>query len=225
MSRQSTPLWVAARLSPGAMGLGVAVLVGVILGSVPAPAEGAWGMLYPRPPRVVRPTPPDQTWLMDIPERPGVRSKGKVAVLVFKGDDIYQPVRAAVVRVLRRRGLNVTATLRPVDSVAQYREMSYALNLAVYVKGEMRGEGPRQSALIHLYSGVTGQRIASAKFSGLTRKIVGDVRRSLWTRTGATIMRACSSASRPRWREREPLRIEAGTPEDTTPVASQTQGT
>lgn len=219
MSRQSTPLW-----SPGAKALGVAVLVGTILGAASAPAEAAWGMLYLPRPKVARSTAPDQSWLLDIPEKRGVRSRGKVAVFVFKGDDVYQPVRAAVVRVLRRRGLNVTTTLRPVDSAAQYRELSGALNLAAYVQGEMKGEGARQTALIHLYSGVSGQRVASARFAGPTKKIVGDVKRTLWTRTGPTIMRACSSASRPRRIERAPLHIEAGTPDETTPVASQTEG-
>jgi hypothetical protein len=210
MSRQWAPLGVASRLSQGAQGLSVAVLVGVILGSTPAPAEAAWVMPYPRPHQVVRATPPDASWLMDVPDRPGAHSKGKVAVFVFRGDDVYEPVRAAVVRALRGKGLNVTASLRPVDSAAQYREMSYALNLAVFVEGELSGEGARQSAVIRLRSGVTGQRIASAKFSGLTQGIVEAVGRTFWARVGAATMRACSSASRPRRREREPLRIDAG---------------
>jgi hypothetical protein len=196
------------------------MLVGVILGSAPAPAQAGW-VPYLWRPRPVRLAPPDQSWLTDVPERRGARSRGKVAVFVFKGDDVYQPVRAAVVRVLRRRGLNVTASLRPVDSVAQYREMSYALNLAVYVDGEVSGEGARQSALIRLRSGVSGQRIASARFSGLTPKIVGDVGRTLWTRVGPATMRACTSAAKPRQRVGEPLHIEAGSPlEDDAPVAS-----
>jgi hypothetical protein len=211
MSRQWTPSRVASRLSPGARGLGLAVLAGVILAFGYTPAQAAWGVPYQlRLPQVVRPGPPDQSWLMDVPEKPGAHSRGKVAVFVFNGDDIYQPVRAAVVRVLRERGLTVTASLRPVDSAAQYREMSYALNLAVYVEGEMVGEGARQTALVRLRSGVTGQRIATAKFSGPTHEIVGAVGRTLWTRVGAATMRACSSASRPRRREREPLVIEAG---------------
>jgi hypothetical protein len=221
MWRQSTPLWVAARVSPGAKGLAVAVLVGAILGSAPATAEAAWGMFYMRPSRVVRAARVDQSWLMDIPQRPGARSKGKVAVFVFKGDDVYQPVRAEVVRVLRLKGLNVTTTLRPVDSAAQYREMSYALNLAAYVEGDLTGEGARGSAQIRLRSGVTGQVISAAKFSGPTQKIVGGIGRRFWPQVGAAMLRACSSASRPRRREREPLRIEAGTPLEKAPIASQ----
>ncbi len=154
--------------------------------------------------------PPDQSWLKDVADKAGVRSRGKVAVFVFKGDDAYQPVRAAVVRALRKRRLNVTATLLPVDSEAQYREMSIALKLAVFVEGELKGEGARQTAIIRVRSGVTGRNIASAKFVGPTPKIVGDVGHTLWTRVGATMVRACTSTSRERQQEREPLRIEAG---------------
>jgi hypothetical protein len=159
--------------------------------------------------------------MMDVPARTGAHAKGKVAVFVFKGDDVYEPVRASVVRLLRAKGLEVTATLRPVDSAAQFREMSYTLNLALFVEGEMIGEGAHQSAVIHLRSGVTGQRIASAKFSGPTREIVGSIGRTMWPRVGGTMMRACSSASRPRRREREPLRIDASTPMDGVSVASK----
>ena len=197
-------------------------LVGAILVSASAPAEAAWAIPYPLSPVVVRsPAPPDQSWLMDVPEKPGARARGKVAVFIFNGDDVYQPVRAEVVRVLRRRGLNVTATLRPVDSAAQYREMSYTLNLGVFVEGELIGDGPRQIAHIRLRSGLTGQRIASATFSGPTPKIVEAIGHTLWTRVGGTVMRACSSSSRPRRREREPLRIEAGTPMESRSLASK----
>jgi hypothetical protein len=193
---------------------GLALVFGLVWLSAAAPAEAAWALPRPRPPVVVHSTAPDQSWMMDVPPRPGARSKGKVAVFVFKGDDVYEPVRAAVVRALRAKGLTVTASLRPVDSAAQFREMSYTLNLAVFVEGELSGEGARQSARIRLRSGVTGQHIASANFSGLTTKIVGDVGRSLWTRVGPAMTRACSSASRPRRQEREPMRIEAGSPMD-----------
>jgi hypothetical protein len=225
MSRQWTPARIATRPSSGAKGFGVAGLAGAILVSTlvsaPASVEAAWVMPCPRPAQAVRSNAPDQSWLLDIPEKAGAHHRGKVAVFVFKGDDVYEPVRAAVVRTLRARGLNVTASLKPVDSAAQYRELSYTLNLAVYVEGELTGEGARQNALIHLRSGVTGQRIASAKFSGPTSAIVGAVGRGLWPRVGATMMRACSSASRPRRREREPMRIEAGTPLEEAPVASR----
>jgi hypothetical protein len=202
----------------------MALLVGVISGAASSRAEAAWGPPYLGSRFVVRPQlPPDQTWLKDVPERPGAAPKRKVAVFVFKGDDVYEPVRAAVVRVLRRRGLNVTATLEPVDSAAQFREMSSALNVAVYVDGELTGEGARQCAHIRLRSGVTGQHIAAANFSGPTPKIVGDVVRTLWTRVGPATMRACSSAAHTHRHERAPLRIEAGTPlEDTPPVPQGT---
>jgi hypothetical protein len=204
MSRLSTPLCV--------------VLVGLIVGLASTPAEGAWGTSYSwRPPRR---TAPDQSWLMDVPEKPGHRSRGRVAVFAFNGDEYYQPVRAAVVKTLRRRGLNVTTSLRPVDSAAQFRELGQTLNLAVYIDGEMRGEGARQSVVIRLRSGHSLQHIASARFSGPTEKIVDEVGRKFWTRIGPAVTRACTSASRPRRLEREPMRIDAGEEAD-MPIAAQ----
>jgi len=202
----------------GFRGLIAAALMGAVLTAKPSPAEAAWGVPCALP--QVRPDPPDQSWLKDVQERPGARSRGKVAVFVFKGDDIYEPVRAAVVRMLRKRGLNVTATLRPVDSPKQYREMSYTLNLGVFLEGEVSGEGPGQTVNIRLRSGLTGQYFTTVKFSGTTPKIVGDIGRTLWTRVGSATMRACSSASKPRQREVEPTYIEAGTPLARTPVGS-----
>lgn len=231
MSRPSTPSSIRRTL-PGTKRWGFAgrvgariaallgTLVGIVLGVVATPAAAAWVPHLHRAWAPARPVPPDQSLLMDVPEKPGAPSKGKVAVFVFKGDDVYQPVRAEVVRVLRMKGLNVTTTLRPVDSAAQFREMAYALKLAVYVEGELLGEGARQSAHIRLRSGVTGQPIASAKFTGPTHKIVGGVSRGLWNQVGPAIMRSCSSARRPQRREREPLRIEAGSPLD-NPIRAQ----
>jgi hypothetical protein len=212
MARHLTPSWVSRR----ALGLGLVALLGVSVGAAPA-AEAMWGTV-PRLPSDVRAGPPDQSWLVDPPERPGARSHGKVAVFVFRGDDVYQPMRAAVVRVLRRKRLTVTTTLRPLDSAVQYREQSHALSLAVYIEGEVTGEGARQTALLRLTSGVSGRHIASARFTGPTQEIVDAVGKTLWTRVGPTIMRACASASRPRRLEREPLRIDAGEPLETTPM-------
>lgn len=167
-------------------------------------AGATWGMLAMRPPK---PAPRDDSWLKDSPE--GTRARGKVAVFVFKGDDVYEPVRESVVRLLRRRGLAVTVSLKPVQSAVELREMSQASKLAAYVSGEMVGEGARQRATIHLYSGLSGHRVASASFTGPTDEIVADVQRKLWTRVGPPILRACTAAARPRRQEREPMRIDA----------------
>jgi hypothetical protein len=184
-------------------------------------AEAAWVVPFLQPPPVVRPTPPDQSWKDDVPDKPGAHAKGKVAVFAFKGDDVYEPVREAVVKLLRSKGLNVTATLRPVDSAAQFREMSYALNLGAFVEGEITGEGPHQTAVIHLRSGLSGKRIASVKMTGPTPQLVGIVGHKVWPSFGGAMIRSCSSAAHPRAREREPLRIEAGSPLDDT-VAGRT---
>lgn len=193
------------------------VLISGLLGAVSSPAQAAW---WPLPhARPAAPQPPDQSWLNDIPERPGSHLS-KVAVFVFPGDDVYQPVRAAVVRALRRKGLNVTTTLRQVDSPTQYREMSSTLKVAAYVDGEVTGEGARQSAHIRVRSGVTGQHVAVANFTGPTAKIVGAITRTLWARVGSATARACAGTAHSHRREREPLRIEAGSPLDDASIAS-----
>lgn len=139
---------------------------------------------------------------------------------MFNGDDVYEPVRAAVVRMLRKQGLNVTAALRPVDSPKQYREMSYALKLGVFVEGEVIGEGASQTVTLRLRSGLTGQYFTTVKFAGATPKVVGDIGRTLWARVGSATVRACAGAAKPRQREVAPMYIEAGTPLASSPAGS-----
>jgi len=194
----------------------------IVVAMASSSARAAWwphSYVAPAP----APLPPDQSWLNDVPARSGP-SKPKVAVFILQGDDVYQPVRAAVVRALRRKGLDVTATLRPVDSPAQFREMSATLKVAAYVDGEVTGEGARHSAKIRIRSGATGQNVAVANFSGTTPKIVGAINRSLWNKVGGATMRACSATAHTHRREREPLRIEAGTALDDASSAT-TSGT
>lgn len=201
--------------------LRVALLVaaGAIV-TIPRPAQALWGS--GRSPRtgVVRSMPPDQSWLQDVPEKSEAHSKGKVAVFPFTGDDVYEPMRAEVVRLLRGKGFTVFASLRPVDSVAQLREMSAALGLGAIIDGTVKGDGPQESAHIQLRSGVSGQPIATVTFSGSTPKIVAAIRRSLWGRFGSSIQRGCAGGKRPRRFTKEPLRIDASSPSD-SPVASR----
>jgi len=219
MLRKSISFWVDRGSARAARGWGLGLLVVLSCGVVSSRAEAAWGPPPYAEPHVA-PSPPDQTWLKDIPDRPGA-PKHKVAVFVIQGDDVYQPVRAAVVRALRRKGLNVTTTLQPVDSAVQYREMSSTLKVAVYVDGEVTGEGAHQSVHLRVRSGVTGQHVAAVNLSGPTPKIVATITRTFWNRVGSATMRACSSAARPHPREREPLRIEAGTSVDDVSIAAR----
>jgi len=195
----------------------VVALAATLLCVTASPAEAAWGVPCMLP--QIHSAPPDQSWLKDVPEKPGAGARGKLAVFAFKGDDVFEPVRAAVVRTLRKERLNVTAALRPADTPAQYREMSYSSSLAVFIDGEVTGEGPRQTVLIRLRSGVTGQYFASAKFSGSTQAIVGAIGAALWGRVGSAVVRTCASAAKPRRRESAPMYIEAGSPLD-TPLGS-----
>jgi hypothetical protein len=205
--RPSTRLngWVVVALAAGASG------------ATGGPAEAAWGVPCPLP--QVHSAPPDQSWLKDVPEKPGADTAGRIAVFAFNGDDVFEPFRAAVVRTLRKQRLNVTAALRPADGPAQYREMSYSSNLAVFIEGEVSGQGARQTVLIRLRSGVTGLHFTSAQFSGSTQAIVEAIGSGLWGRVGAAILRTCTSAAKPRRRESAPTYIEAGSPLD-SPIGS-----
>jgi len=184
------------------------------------PAQALWGAGHSPRTGVVRSMPPDQSWLQDVPEKPGAPSKGKVAVFPFAGDDVYEPMRAEVVRLLRGKGFTVFASLRPVDSVAQLREMSAALGLGAIIDGAVKGDGPRETAHIQLRSGVSGQPIGTVTFSGSTPKIVAAIRRGFWGRFASSIQRGCAGGKRPRKFAKEPLRIDASSPSD-SPVASR----
>jgi len=145
----------------------------------------------------------------------GPAVSGKVAVFGFTGDGAAR-VHQAVVSTLRTRGLQVTTSLRPVDSAEQYREMAAALRLAAYIDGTVGGEGSQGQATVHLRSGVTGRRIASVRFSGERRALAADVGNGLWSRTGSQLNRLCAEAAKPRKPGRRALRINAGTPLETT---------
>jgi hypothetical protein len=135
---------------------------------------------------------------------------GKVAVFGFTGEGAAR-VQQVVVSTLRTRGLQVTTTLRPVDSAEQYREMAATLQLAAYIDGAVGGAGARGQATVHLRSGVTGRRIASVRFSGDRGALADDVGSGLWPRTGSQLTRLCAAAAKPRKGGRRALRIDAGT--------------
>jgi hypothetical protein len=147
----------------------------------------------------------------------GPAVSGKVAVFGFTGDGAAR-VQQVVVSTLRTRGLQVTTSLRPVDSPEQFREMAATLRLAAYIEGTVGGDGPRSQATVHVRSGVTGRRIASVRFSGERSALASDVGNGLWPRTGPQLARLCAEASKPRKGGRKAMHINAGTPiENTVP--------
>ncbi len=136
---------------------------------------------------------------------------GKVAVIGFKGEGAA-PVEQAVVSMLRTRGLQVTTSLRPVDTAEQYREMAATLQLAAYIEGSVGRSGSRGQVTVHVRSGVTGRRVASLHVSGDRGALASDVSDKLWPRTGVQLTRLCAEAAKPRKGPRRALRIDAGTP-------------
>ena len=140
---------------------------------------------------------------------------GKVAVFGFTGEGAAR-VQQIVVSTLRTRGLEVTTSLRPVDSAEQYREMAATLRLAAYIDGSVGSAGSRGQATVRVRSGVTGRRIASVRFAGDRGALADDVGTGLWPRTGSQLTRLCAEAAKPRKGGRGALRIDAGTPLEST---------
>jgi hypothetical protein len=143
--------------------------------------------------------------------------KGKVAVMGFEGDGA-NPLRARVVRLLRAKGLKVITNLRAVDTPEQYREMADTLVLVAFLDGEASEDGDQASVTVHLRSGVSGLRVASATLAGERRKLAATIDKELWAQLAPPLSRVCTDAAKPHKREREPMRIEAGTPLDKTPA-------
>jgi hypothetical protein len=137
---------------------------------------------------------------------------GKVAVFAFQGEDTYS-VREHVVKALTERGLKVEATIPPVDTTEQYRDMGAVMNLAAYVHGHVK-ELPADHAVatIVVRSGVTGRKLTSVTFTGYRRGLPEDVEEKLWQRLGPAFKRACVEANKPRPHHNKPMVIEAGTP-------------
>jgi hypothetical protein len=127
-------------------------------------------------------------------------------------------LRARVVRLLRAKGLKVITTLRPVDTPEQYREMADTLVLVAFLDGEASEDGDQASVTVHVRSGVSGLRIASATLAGERRKLPATIDKELWAQLAPPLSRVCTDAAKPHKREREPMRIEAGTPLDNTPA-------
>jgi hypothetical protein len=145
----------------------------------------------------------------------GPAVSGKVAVFGFTGEGAGR-VQQAVVSTLRTRGLQVTTSLRPVDSAEQYREMAATLRLAAYIDGTVGGDGSQGHATVLVRSGITGRRIASLRFSGERNALASDVGNGLWPRTGPQLARLCAEAAKPRKGGRKAMHINAGTPIETT---------
>jgi hypothetical protein len=95
--------------------------------------------------------------------------------------------------------------------------MADTLNLAAFVDGETSEDGDQASVTVHLRSGISGLRIASATLAGARRTLPSDVDKSLWPQLGPPLVKVCVEAAKPRKREREPMRIEAGTPLENPP--------
>jgi hypothetical protein len=145
----------------------------------------------------------------------GPSVNGKVAVFGFTGEGAGR-VQQAVVSTLRTRGLQVTTSLRPVDSAEHYREMAATLRLAAYIDGTVGGDGTQGHATVLVRSGMTGRRVASVRFSGERNALASDVGNGLWPRTGSQLARLCAEAAKPRKGGRKAMRINAGTPIETT---------
>jgi hypothetical protein len=141
-----------------------------------------------------------------------VVAASKIALLDFHGDSVEQ-IRGQVLKVLKTKVREVSTNLRPPDTTEQYRDMGAALDLALYVHGQIKDTGKDQSVLtIDLRSGVNGRKLTSVKFTGSRRKLYADAEDELWKRIEKPFGRACLEASKAVRHHNAPMHIEAGTP-------------
>jgi hypothetical protein len=137
--------------------------------------------------------------------------EGKVAAFPVRYDD-ENGFSAQIVRILQAHGLEVSTDTRRVDTSEQFRELSTALGFAAYVDGQY-DEGPVRSKLtIQVRNGWTGRKVAAVTFRETKLHLRTEVEDKLWTKIGPAIAHACTDASKPRKRDRDPMMIEAGTP-------------
>jgi hypothetical protein len=170
-----------------------------------------------RKPPAQRPQPKEPA----LPRPALPRPDGKVVVFPFEGEArAAAAVQRQVIATLKAKGLKVTTGLRPVDSPEQYREMSLTLGFVAFVDGDVSVDVDQGSATVFVRSGVTGLRVASATFAGERRTLTADVGKGLWERVVDPLAQVCADAAKPRKAERQPLRIEAGTPIENTPPDS-----
>jgi hypothetical protein len=195
-----------------------AVLGGVTVGASIAPAGAAAKRTKPQPPKdkahakAGGKTKTAAKAKDEPPDDPAPVPGSKLAVFPFTGDG-GEAVQRQVLHVLRSKGMKPNTSLRPMfDTAEQYRETATTLGLVAYVDGEAAADGSEASATIHLRSGTTGLRLWSATFTGERRQLPNDVGKRLWDAWSAALGKACADAAKPRKADREPMRINAGTP-------------
>ena len=138
----------------------------------------------------------------------------KIALLEFRGDNV-DLIRGQVIKVLKTKVREVSTNLRPADTTEQYRDMGAALNLALYVQGQLKDTSKDQAVLtIDLRSGVSGRKLTSVTFTGNRRKLYADAEDELWKKIEKPFGRACLEATKAVRHHNAPMRIEAGSPLD-----------
>ena len=136
----------------------------------------------------------------------------KIALFAFRGDNTEQ-IRAQVIKVLKPKVREISTNLKSPDTAEQYRDMGAALDLALYVHGQVKDMGKDMAVLtIDLRSGVSGRKLATVKLTGNRRKLYADAEDELWQKIEKPFGRACLEATKAVRHHNAPMHIEAGTP-------------
>ncbi|HEX7500808.1 MAG TPA: hypothetical protein VF524_10970 [Polyangia bacterium] len=136
----------------------------------------------------------------------------KIALFAFRGDNTEQ-IRAQVIKVLKTKVREISTNLKSPDTTEQFRDMGAALDLALYVHGQVKDKGKDMAVLtIDLRSGVSGRKLKTVKLTGNRRKLYADAEDELWQKIEKPFGRACLEATKAVRHHNAPMRIEAGTP-------------
>jgi hypothetical protein len=142
----------------------------------------------------------------------GAVAGSKIALFEFRGDNTEQ-IRAQVIKALKPRVREIATNLKSPDTTEQYRDMGAALDLALYIHGQIKDTGKDMAVLtIDLRSGVSGRKLTTIKFTGNRRKLYADAEDELWQKIEKPFGRACLEATKAVRHHNAPMHIEAGSP-------------
>lgn len=148
------------------------------------------------------------------------RGRGaRVAVQPFDGQKT-EPLRSAVVRVVRGRGFRTMTSLPRYEGTGQYPVLAKDHNLTAFVTADVEERGKWQRITFLVWDGNSGSVLGRWTASGPATSLSRTVGRGFWSRLGPAMLKASAPRSPNRMDQAAPMRIDASDPMD-DPLATR----